>query len=165
MKKLLVLSLVFFIFGVSFGQNFKGKTISKPITDDVTVQFLTKTTKIIKICHQKVRINQVYTGGVYSAKEFQIKAIDFYKQDMNQKAVNKSFVARRLASRAYVANIGSDIPQDWKLTSEEKKMVKINVTKQMIDDILDETSVEKEAENDFDVDDLEELDKTDKGKR
>ena len=166
MKKLLLsLLLVVFVFGVSFSQNHKGKTIQDPIPNVAVVQFLNKTNKIIHECHELVKTNKVYTGGVYTAKEHQLKAISQFNNHKNQKAVNNSYIARRLAFRAYIANTDNAVPQAWKLTDKEKKIVKIQVNKQMLDNLLDEAAKEKEQETDFDVDELTDVDETSKGKR
>jgi hypothetical protein len=165
MKKIILLSLAFLMVGISYGQNHKGKGQQTPIKDVQVINFLNKTNMIIKASHEQVKINEVYTGGVYTAKEFQQKAIDEFKLGQNQKAINTSYTARRLAFRAYNSNSSEEgISGGWKLNEIEKTLVKIKVTPEMINNILSDEKAKHEQEEGFDVDDLDDLEETSKGK-
>jgi len=114
---------------------------------------------------------------VVAAKDYQHNARKEFFDGANRKAVNTSYIARRLAFRAYHKNTGnSEEKEEWKLTDHEQKLVTITVTPAMIDEILEEYSPEDEKNEELeDLDDLTpedaddenetNLEKNDKGKQ
>jgi len=136
MKKLFILGFVLLIASIGFSQDHNRKIQKKPIKDVEVIRFFNKTNVIIRETGELVKKNQVYTGGVKSAIDFQQKATEEFKNGENQKAVNDSYIARRLAFRAHMANNKGNkgqIKSDWELNEHEQKMVTVVVTKKTIE--------------------------------
>jgi len=151
MKKIILLFIaVTFVFSGLDAQK-------KPVSDIEAINFLNRTNKIMRITKTKVVENKVYTGGLAAAKDYQQKAIVFFKNGNNRKAVNQSYIARRLSFRAFVANTNQPIPKIWKLTQHERKLVTVNITHQKIEAILIKEYIEKEKKEEFNIDDVEDI--------
>lgn len=146
-KALLFLISIVFILGNLNAQ-------SRNISDIEVIHFLNKTNKILRITRGKILDNKIHTGALAAAKDYQNKSILFFKTGNNQKAVNQSFIARRLAFKAYVANTQKPIPNDWKLTLNEKELLSIHLTQQKIDAMVLKEYKDQENKPDFNLDDI-----------
>lgn len=157
MKKIILVLLGVILVGSLSAQNHKGKGQGNgnSITDTDVIKFVNKTHKIIKASFDEVKVHKVYTGGIAGAKNYQKKAIEEYGNNQNQKAINDSYTARRLAFRAFVENTGEPIPFEWKLNLKEKNLITIKLGKEKIDEILEE--YKPEESDDLDIDDLDDL--------
>jgi len=155
MKKLLLSTLIVIFELACFGQN-----VTHAINPKAAYKFLNRTNKIIFLSLKEVQPIQVYTGGYATGKEMQKKAIKEFKNRKYQKAVNDSYVARRLAFRAYKANSKKPIPENWKLTPKEQLLITVKVTPQMLNKLIKHEYISREQRQDFNVkiDDLNEED-------
>ena len=141
MKKLTFLLVVLFIAGAGFSQS--DAMVSNKLSKEDVSKFINETNIIIKKTSAIVKTNDVYTGGVVKSIEVQKRAIALFKNGHLQKAINKSFKARRCAIYAYKANEESSIPKKWLLTEAEKKMITVTLTKVQIENMI-KPSLEKE---------------------
>lgn len=149
-KSLLFLISIVFILGSLDAQN-------KNIPDKRVIHFLNKTNNILRVTRNKVVINKVHTGALAAAKYYQKKSILFFKNGNTQKAINQSFIARRLAFKAFVANTQRPIPDNWKLTPMEKHLLSIRLTQQKIDAMVLKKYKEQENKPDFNLDDINDI--------
>ena len=94
-----------------------------------------------------MKTNKHYTGGVVKGIEYQKKAIVNLANGKNQKAINNSFMARRLVFVAHNANTKKPIPQAWRKTPQEQGWITIKVTNEKIGNILTPEVVEKEKDD------------------
>ena len=141
MKKFTFLLVAVLIAGAAFSQT--NLSNSDEITKAEAKVFINETNIVIATTGDLVFKRKVYTGGVIKSKEMQKRAIALYKNGHFQKAVNKSYKARRCAFIAHNANSDKPVPKKWRLTEAEKKMVTITVTKEEIEKII---KPEKEKE-------------------
>jgi len=153
MKKFVILFLGILLVTGAYAQ--KGKHQNKPVRKRDAALFLNKTNNIMKETGKILKQNQVYTGGLVAAKDFQEKAIKEFKNNKYQACVNDSYTARRLAFRAYKANTDKLPPQGWTLNRVEQHLVTIQITPQKLDEILANTN--KDKEQNIDVDDLDDV--------
>ncbi|MBN2892039.1 MAG: hypothetical protein JXL97_09245 [Bacteroidales bacterium] len=162
MKKILLLSFAILMLGALNAQNNQGKKQKGPVKDFQVIKFFNKTNDIIKVSFDQVKENKVYTGGIAAAKDFQKIAMDEFKNNENQKAINDSYTARRLAFRAYMENSGEkDVKSEWKLNEMEQKLVSIQISPEEIDEIL-ENFKKAEEDDGFNLDDLEDIENENK---
>ena len=124
----------------------------------MVIKFINETNVIIKQTAPLVKKNKNYTGGVVKGIEFQKKAIKNMNNGKIQKALNDSYMARRLVFVAHNANTKKPITQAWHTTSAEKKWITIKVTNLSIEAILTPEIVEKEKDdNNITTDDLSDV--------
>ena len=141
MKKLTFLLVVLFMAGAVFSQS--DAMVSNKLSKEDVSKFINETNVIITKTSEIVKTNDVYTGGVVKSIEVQKRAIALFKNGHLQKAINKSFKARRCAIYAYKSNSESSVPKSWPLTEAEKSMVTVTLTKAQIENII-KPSLEQE---------------------
>ncbi len=152
MKKIILfLSIAFFVVATANAQKPKRPALTKKDFAD----FINKTNMIIKKSADEVKKNKVYTGGIVAAIDYQKQAIDELKTN-RKKAINDSYVARRLAFRAYKENTKNLVPKEWLLTRKEKAMVTIRITPQKVNGILEKYK-DKENEDNITPDNLDDV--------
>ncbi len=144
MKKFTLLFLAVLIAGFAYSQN-----------KQQTAAFLNETNVIIHKTTTLVKENQVYTGGVLKGIEFQKKAIKNFKKNKMKKAINNSYIARRLTFIAHNANSDDPILQAWHTTPVEQRWITVNIDGESLENILDDVDPDDEADaDDSELDDL-----------
>lgn len=147
------LSVVAFVFAfLVAGINTATAQQSPKPTKKQAALFINKTNKIMHQTGKKVKEKKVYTGYLKKGTKVQKAAIKQFKQGHYQQAINKSFVARHLAFKAFEAN-GGTIPQDWRL--KNKKIVTRRPTPEDLSVTEEEKSKDQEAAEE--VEELEEV--------
>lgn len=154
MKKIILSFAMLFFVLFSFAQPHK-------IRPKAAYKFLNRTNKILKLSLQQAKPIEVYTGGFAAGHDMQLKAIKEFKTNHFQRAVNDSYIARRLAFRAYKANTTKPISQKWRLTPKEKLLVSVNVTPMMLNKIIKHEYIQKEQNKNFMLDDVSDLTESD----
>ncbi len=149
MKKTLVftLSFVFLFSATLFAQNNKPTKIE-------TKAFINKTNIVMLETGVKVKKNEIYTGCLHKANIIQKEARSHYQKGEYRRAVNKSYIARRYAFIAFNANSKKPVPQVWRLTKHEKRMI----TKFPTDDELKEEVTEEDKKADEEKNTVEAVD-------
>ncbi len=133
MKKIIFILIALTFSGISLAQ-----------TKQQVAKFINETNSIIAKTAKIVKAKQVYTGGIVKAIEFQEKAYASFNNNQPKKALNASYVARRLTFYAHQKNINKPIPQPWRVTPQEKGWLTQNVTNAYINKVLSNANKDKD---------------------
>ncbi len=84
--------------------------------------FMKRTNGMIAGTHALVKKQKKYTGFLHKSKQLQKEAIVKFEDKQFDKALKKSYIARRYAFLAYKEN-GEQVPKAWRLNEHEIRMI------------------------------------------